>query len=154
MRRQSDVALMNRVRQLEAMADRRHEGGAKEAERQRRRAIRHTCKVAIERLLGHAAGVSEDWSVDAIRIKGKLLDLSLEGASIFTQDAMDTGQQLRLMIELRDRTRINTAADVRWVKAIPEKGGYASGVHFKHVDPPQRKRLAKFLNHLDDTAGL
>ncbi len=105
-------------------------------------------------LIGHAAGHADAWSVDAIKVNGRVLDLSGGGASLFTKQAFETGQQLRLTIKLRDGTLINTNAAVRWVKTVPQKGAYASGVQFEHVSDKDRKKITKFIAELDDTSGL
>lgn len=153
-RRKADKELWQRICELEAIVDRRTVGASKDAKRNRRRAIRHNCKVGIQMLIGHAAGGSDDWSVDAIKIKGRLLDLSTGGASLFTKERMDTGQELRLAIELPDGPVVQTTAVVRWVKHVAEKGGYASGVQFGHVPGKEQKHIAKFLDELDATLGL
>ena len=154
-RRQADRELLQRLQgQAQTSTDDRRAAEGKEAQRTRRRTIRHTCKVAIEMLIGYSAGNSDDWSVDAVKVGGRILDLSPDGASLFTKQPLETGQELRLAIELRDASKISTNAVVRWVKAIPEKGGYASGVQFGEVTRKDRKRITKFLDELDATAGL
>jgi len=153
-RRRADKELLDRVRQLEAMAERRGAPEGKELQRARRRAIRHTCKVDIDMLIGHAAGFSDEWSVDAIKIEGRLLDLSPGGASLLTRQQFGIGDELLLAIQLRDGSLINTRATVRWVKSVPEKGAYASGVQFGHVSDKDHANIEKFLKELDATAGL
>jgi len=148
-RRESDRQLMEKITRLQKAGD-----GGKAERRKRRHAIRHTCNVTIEVLIGHAAGNSEEWSVDGLKIAGRLLDLSADGASLFTKHNLETGQELRLAIDLHGKSTINTMATVRWLKAIPEKGGYASGTQFGHVSDKDRKALTKFLEELDRTAGL
>ncbi|MCP4644264.1 MAG: PilZ domain-containing protein [bacterium] len=153
-RRQSDRDLLVRVKELEAAGDRRGDSASHEAERKRRRAIRHTCKVGIQKQMRHSAGTSDVWSVDAIKLKGRLLDLSAQGASLFTREILDTGDELRLAIELPKGPVINTVCTVRWVKSLPEKGGYASGVQFLRVPTKDKRPLVKYLAELDQTAGL
>ncbi|MBN2308106.1 MAG: PilZ domain-containing protein [Candidatus Hydrogenedentes bacterium] len=153
-RRTADKELLQRMQQLKALADRRGEFGRKDAERVRRRTIRHTCKVGIQMEIGYAGGGSDTWTVDAVDLKGRLLDLSHEGASVFTRQPLETGQQLRLAVELRDGSAFHTKAAVRWVKAIPEKNGSASGVQFLHLTKKDQKALDAFLSELDVTAGL
>lgn len=154
-RRAADKELMQRVQVLQAAVDRR--GAAEEqeaAEKRKRHAVRHNCKVAIKMVLRHAAGGSNEWSVDAIRVEGRVLDLSVGGASLFTKQPFDTGQELRLTILLRDGTKINTNAMVRWVKSVPQKGGSASGVQFVEVLEKDQQALNKFLRELSETSGL
>lgn len=126
----------------------------KAARRKRRHIVRHQCKIDIGMVIGHAPGNSNDWTIDTIKVQGVLLDLSAEGASIFTKQRFDTGQQLRLAIKLRSRTEINADATVCWLKAVPEKGGFASGVKFASLSAKEEKTLAKFLKKLEATAGI
>ncbi len=150
-RRRADQELLYKLKELQEKVDRRSGG---EAEKKRRRAIRHNCKVSIKMAIGHAAGFSDEWSVDAVKVEGRVLDLSAGGASLFTKQAFDTGQELRLTIKLRDGSKIATNATVRWVKAVPEKGAYASGVQFAEVPDKDRRKIDHFLQELDATAGL
>lgn len=153
-RREADRHILKRVKRLQKLVDRRSNFDAEDAQRKRRRAIRHNCKVAIKMLIGHAAGVSDQWSVDAIKVEGRVLDLSAEGASLYTKQAFEAGQELRLTITLRDRSKIVTSAVVRWVKAVPEKNAYASGVEFAKVGVQDQTKIMEFLRELDESAGL
>jgi c-di-GMP-binding flagellar brake protein YcgR len=155
-RRVADRELQQKAQQLQAMADRRALSSAEQeaAEKRKRHAIRHNCKVAIKMLIGHAAGSSDSWSVDAIKVDGRVLDLSAGGASLFTKQPFETGQELRLTIQLRDGSKINTNALIRWIKSIPQKGGYASGVQFVEVSEKDRRAISKFLVELSETSGL
>lgn len=152
-RRQADRDLLQRVQALQAQADRRG-GGHDDSEHARRRAIRHNCTVAISMLIGHASGYSDTWDVTSIRIKGRILDLSETGASLFTEQPLETNQELQLVVKLRDASEIHTHASVRWVKHVPEKGAYASGVQFIHVSEKDQVKIRKFLQELDATLGL
>ncbi len=151
LRRESDKALIDRVRELETRFAEFAE--KKECKRKRRHVIRHTCKVKIQMLIGHAAGYSNDWDFDAVAIPGRLLDLNTDGAQLFTKQRFETGQHLRLTIELRDGARIHAPADIRWVRDLPEKGGFCSGVAFKGLANADRKAVTAFLRELDASAG-
>ncbi|MDQ1256868.1 MAG: PilZ protein [Candidatus Hydrogenedentes bacterium] len=105
-------------------------------------------------LISHSSGYSETWTVDAIRIEGRVLDLSGGGASLFTKQSFETGQELRLTIKMREGEKISTNAVVRWVKAVPDKGAFASGVQFKEVSKSDAERIEAFLKYLDKSAGL
>jgi len=160
-RRRSDIEvrdylrqLETRVQQMEAMVDCRGGADSEETERKRRRAIRHTCNVSIEMLIGHRSGLSEDWAIDAVKIKGRLLDLSASGASLYTKERFEPGQELRLGIQLPDESLIATRGAVRWVKALDNKDGFASGVQFGHLAEKDARNLRRFLKELDATAGL
>jgi len=154
-RRESDRALREQLAHLKAQLAQGSGDDASHAQRQqRRRIIRHECRVGIEMLIGHAAGHSEQWSMDAIKLKGRVLDLSHDGASIFTRQRFETGQELRLTIAIGEKSHIHTNAVVRWVKDVPEKAGYASGVQFKAVAAKDQKQIDRFLQELDATVGL
>ncbi|MBX7256723.1 MAG: PilZ domain-containing protein [Candidatus Hydrogenedentes bacterium] len=152
-RRAADRELRIDYERFRALAEECSSGGH-EIRRKRRHVIRHTCQVAIEMMIGMAAGASDVWSVSAVKIKGKLLDLSLEGASLFTSQPLETGQELKLTIALRNGARISAASVVRWIKAVPEKGGFASGAQFRGLTDDAKRQLAKFLAELDQTVGL
>ena len=153
-RRQYDRELLQRVGQLVQPSDRRTKTEGDDAKRKRRRAVRHNCKVGIKMPIKHSAGTSDTWSHDSIKVDGRLLDLSPEGASLFTKQPFETAQELQLAIMLQDKTKISTMAVVRWVKSIPEKKGFASGVRLMDVAEKDQKRIIKFLDRLDATAGL
>jgi c-di-GMP-binding flagellar brake protein YcgR len=153
-RRQADQKLLQRVKELEALTDRRVESGRDEAGHMRRRAIRHNCTVGISMSVGHSSGYLDTWTVDSVKVPGRLLDLSPGGAALFTEQRFETGQELQLTIGLRDGSEIHTKAAIRWVKVVPQKGGYASGVQFSQVSGKDQTKIAEFLAELDATAGL
>jgi len=157
-RRHADRELLKRVAELQSMLDRRGESGA-ESKREsaghaRRQIIRHNCKVAIAVKVGVSSGYGDTWDVASVRVKGRILDLSTGGASLFTEQRFETGQELALVIRLRDGEDIHANSTVRWVKMVPQKGGYASGVQFTHMSDKDRRLLGKFLTELEQTAGL
>ena len=153
-RREADRRLVKRVKHLQQMVDRRSNFEAEEAQRKLRRAIRHRCRASIKMLIGHAAGASDAWAVDVVRVDGRVLDLSAEGASLFTKQAFEAGQQLRVTIKLREGVNIETEAVVRWVKAVPEKAAYATGVQFAKVSNQDQEKIMEFLHVLDANLGL
>lgn len=118
-------------------------------ERDRRRTIRHQCKVHIKMVIRCAAGLSDEWSVDELEIKGRLLDLSIEGAAVLTKQNFDVCQQLRLTILVPDGGPIATTGTVRWAKSIPKKNAFASGVEFKGLSDEGLKIIKAFLDKLD-----
>jgi hypothetical protein len=146
-----DHALQARMHELEAQHT--EYAGKKEHKRKRRHVIRHTCKVKIQMLIGHAAGYSNDWDFDAVAIPGRILDLNIDGAQLFTKQRLETGQNLRLAIELRVGQQIHTPANIRWVRDLPEKGGFCSGVAFKGLVDADRKAVTAFLQELEASAG-
>lgn len=155
-RREEDRAMREQLDHYARAMEQRvpDKASSDQTKRSRRRAVRHNCKVAIRMSIGHAAGHDDTWSVDTLKVDGRLLDLSTEGASLFTKDPFQTAQNLQLVIELQDKTKISAKAVVRWVKAVPKKGGYASGVRLMDLATKDQKRIASFLSKLDATAGL
>lgn len=151
LRRQADNAVKERVRELEAQIV--ELGGRKELRRKRRHVIRHTCQVRIQMLIGHAAGYSNDWDFDAVAIPGRLLDLNTDGAQLFTKQRLETGQHLRLAIKLRNGQEIHMPADIRWVRHLPEKGGFCAGVAFNGLADADSRIVTAFLQELDASAG-
>lgn len=154
-RRQADVALIRRVRELELQVERRKESRRDEAGHARRRVIRHNCTVDISMRVRYSSGNSDVWNVDLVKVSGRLLDLSPAGAALFTKDSYDAGQELQLSIKLHGRSdAIEADGVVRWVKIVPKKGGYAVGVQFKRVSSGDQKKIADFLADLDASVGL
>lgn len=152
-RRDADRSLWARIQELELQVDRRSQ--TSEDKHARRRAIRHNCTVLIHLNMQYASGGPVDtWQDASIKIKGRVLDLSAGGASLFTHEQLEIAQTLRMTIILNDNVQINVGGQVRWVKAIPEKKGYASGVQFQNATENDRVLIARFLNQLDATAGL
>jgi c-di-GMP-binding flagellar brake protein YcgR len=152
-RRKDDHALLAQLREAQN-ASPGETSATKELVRARRRAIRHNCKVGINMLIKHRQGMSDTWSTDTFAVEGRILDLSIEGASLYTKKQLDTHQELRLVIQLEDKTSIQSEAIVRWVKAASQKGGYTSGVAFTKVSGKDQKKIQKFLKVLDETFGL
>ena len=151
-RRQADHQLLLRMRELESAS--RNCEVSHEAKRARRHAIRHSCAVAISVAMGYTSGYADTWTVESAKIPGRILDLSEGGASLFTKQRFETGQQLGLAIRLRGGAIINTKSVIRWVKDAPEKGGFALGVQFCGVAAKDQSQITKFLAELDATLGL
>jgi len=149
LRRQADRELLEKLERQAALIEQLKAPSDKQIKRERRHAIRHECKVSIQMLIGTSAGFSNDWAVDSIEIKGRLLDLSMGGASLLTKQSFETGQRLRLTVFLGGSAKISANAAVRWVKAIPEKGAHASGLEFTGLADKDRKTLTKFFKRLD-----
>ena len=148
-RRHADRELFEKPREQEAPIASNDVSGIKAAERDRRRTIRHECKVHIKMVIRCAAGLSDEWSVDELEVKGRLLDLSIEGAAVLTKQNFDVAQQLRLTILVPDGGPIATTGTVRWVKSIPKKNAFASGVEFKGLSDEGLKTIKAFLDKLD-----
>ena len=154
MRRKADRDLMLRLQELSAGREHHGGGASEEIHRLRRHAIRHNCQAVIRLQMGFSSGGSDTWSVEAFKVKGRILDLSKGGASLFTQDSFQTGQELLITIILKDSTEIDVKALVRWIKSVPEHHGYASGIQFAHVANKDATRIERFLEQLDATVGL
>ena len=134
--------------------DRRNEFGSEDAEKKRRYTIRHNCQAKISMRIGYLIGGSQDWSAESVTTKGRVLDLSTLGAALFTRESFGDGQELQVTIKTRDGSKIKADGIVRWVRPIPDKGGYATGVEFTHVDSSDQMKIRNFLRDLDATLGL
>lgn len=153
LRRQSDREVIQELEELRARGaqmlsgDRRH----------RRRAIRHYCKVHMALKFSYQVGDGEDDSATKIeehRIKGRILDLSPEGCAIFTAQNMDIGQELRLILSLRDGQRVPAEGIIRWTRVVSRQDGFASGVEFLNLSEEDHQQILDFLNELDETMGM
>jgi len=150
-RRSADRALYARVSDLETQSDRRKDDDGGHL---RRRTIRHNCEVSISIKVGHTSGFTDTWTYDHIKIPGRILDLSEHGCAVFTQQSFETGQELQLVIKLRNGAEIGALATIRWVKSADKKGGNVSGAQFSQVAEKDVRKLTKFLKELDASLGL
>lgn len=150
-RRQADRELLEKA---EGPRDRRHDPETKEYRHKRRRAVRHNCQVRIALRIGQSSGWMDTWNVTEHPIKGRILDLSAEGCSLFSPQQLDIGQELSLVIQLRRGGEIRAGGVVRWTKAVRERRGFASGVEFTHIAAEERRRIGAFLQELDSSIGL
>jgi len=116
--------------------------------RERRRVIRQQCRVHIELIVRCSLGAGNEWSVNTIDVKGKLLDLSNDGAMVFTKDAFIYNQELRVTLFLPDESPVVTLAAVRWCKPLHDKGGHASGIRFRNTSPKGVVSIEHFLERL------
>lgn len=126
----------------------------KTMKRERRRAIRHQCRVLIEMLVRCESGLTGDRTTNTIEVKGRLLDLSAEGVMLQTRQDFSVGQELRLTIFLPDRPTVVAATSVRWCKPLPEKEReFASGALFLTMTREGMNTIEAFLNDLMHAAG-
>ena len=156
-RRLADRQVIERLRELESglsAGQRAEDDAAREQRHLRRRAIRHECKVRIALEVVHSTGHLDTWTADQYHVKGRLLDLSASGASLFTKEALGIGQRLALIIQLPQGGEVRARGEVRWSKGVPNRDGYASGVQFEQTGAQDRQRITRFLSHLDATIGL
>lgn len=135
---------------MEALAGREESGAGTGANQkhERRRIIRQRCRVQIELIVRCTLGAGNEWSVNTINVKGKLLDLSDDGAMIFTKEAFVDNQELRVTLYLPDEAPVVTLAGVRWCKPLQDKGGNASGIRFRNMHPKGIASVKRFLQRL------
>lgn len=119
-----------------------------------RRAIRHHCTVQIALTGGIQSGRSDVWSPVQFSVKGRMLDLSSSGCSVFTREPFEAGQQVGLNIVLDEEGGVSCRASARWTKALQEKGGYATGFQFVELAGDGLRKVEVFLKRMDATAGL
>ncbi len=150
-RRQADRSLLSRVQQLEEFSQ-----GADTKERRhlRRQAIRHNCSLKVSLKIRHSMHAEDIWSVDEHPIKGKLYDLSYDGALILTANMLEIGQELNLAITLRTHGDIRAIAVVRWNRAVEHAKGFAAGVQITQIQESDSRRLRAFLNDMEKSIGL
>ena len=112
--------------------------------------IRREVKVVIEMIVRCYVAATDDSSTEYVEVKGRLLDLTTDGAMLMTKQGFDVGQELRLAIVIPDQPRVSLRAVVRWVKPIPDKNLFAPGVQF--IDPPAKgvDIIKRFLRQLGD----
>lgn len=123
-------------------------------DRKLRQAIRHTCKAVINLDISHKSGISDEWTTDRQTLRGRVLDLSEGGASLFTKYELQPGAKFMLGVKIYDGSIIEAQAQVRWSKYKEAKDGYATGAEFTQIDAKNLKRLKTFLTELDATLGM
>jgi hypothetical protein len=133
---------------------RRETNGDVTPERKRRHVIRHNCEAVVEMQMGVVLESGKDWSVNTIKTKARVLDLSMQGCAVFTKKGFEEGQKLRVLITVQDGTKITGEGVACWNKHISEKNGHATGVQFTKISPADLQRVAKFLTDLEKTLGL
>ena len=156
-RRRQDREWLARLQELESGAlagQRREDGQDREQRHLRRRAIRHECKVRIVLDVAHSSGNLDTWTQSRYHVKGRMLDLSVDGASVFTREALTIGQAVGLEIAIQQGDVFQVRGQVRWSKGVDQRDGFASGVQFERITPHDRQRIGKYLCHLDETIGL
>ena len=94
---------------------------------------------------------------DVPGIKGRVIDLSMDGAGlhteVFTRQPFDVGDHIQIAVELSDKSYIKAEAEIRWMRPGRQKGVYATGVLFLRMDNEDRKKLNQFLSELDRALG-
>ena len=92
---------------------------------------------------------------DAIR--ASVMDLSLNGAGmrvvVLTSQPYRAGDTIHVEIELSDTSTIDSVAEVKWTKPLPEDVGYYLGVEFLKISDKEKDRLNQFLAELGKEAS-
>ena len=125
----------------------------KQHKRSMRRAIRHTCKAILEIEFSYQSDNSDEWITSHQKIKGRVLDLSDDGAAFFIRHAATTNQHINFRIDLFDGANITGQGQVRWVKKQESAKGFSLGVQFSQMDEVNTSRVHSFLAELDATLG-
>jgi len=130
----------------------------REQRHRRRRTIRHDCKVQIALRVAFSENDPREghdtWTVSEHAVKGRLLDLSHDGCSVFVKQPLEIGQALSLKIALKSGVTVPAQGVVRWTRAIHEHSGYGSGIQFASLSAEGRKEILKYLDYLERTIGL
>jgi hypothetical protein len=149
-RRQADRELAGRMQQMETTGDSDMD---KERRHLYRQAIRHNCTLQVAIRFKHTMGNSDVWSASEQGIKGKLQDLSDNGAMVVTEHQLEIGQELSLRVKLRTGGEVNAIGAVRWTKLVEHAKFFASGVQFTQLADSDGKRLRSFLTEMIKTVG-
>lgn len=91
---------------------------------------------------------------DAIR--ASVMDLSRNGAGmrvvVLTSQPYRVDDTIHIEIELSDGSAIDSMAEVKWTKPLPENVGYYLGVEFSEISDKDKNRLNQFLAELGKEA--
>lgn len=125
----------------------------KQQQRALHRAIRHTCKAVLDIEFSYQTPGEDEWVKSKQEVKGRVLDLSNEGAAFFIRHSATAEQTFNFRIDLFDGSNIQGAAQVRWVKQQASAKGFSVGVQFVQIDEVNATRIKNFLFELDATLG-
>ena len=150
LRRQADRAIQKRMEELEIW---RGDVPQSELRQRRRHAIRHNCTIQISLKVRHAPK-GDTWVSEDHPIKGKVLDLSVEGSAVFLTQPLDIGQRVSVLITMRSGSKVHARGVVRWARAVTKRQGYACGVQFEQLEFKDFQLIQVFLKELEETIGL
>lgn len=123
------------------------------ARHERRRILHHECKVQIKMIIRCDSVLSGDSSTNAIEVKGRLLDLGIEGAILHTKEDFEPKQALQLTIFLPGCPAVAVDASVRQSQPLPDKEGhFACVVRFVDLAKQGRRTIHSFLKSLNGSA--
>lgn len=148
-RRESDRQLV-----MEALERRKVDSNSKGHRRKLRRAIRHNCTVELDYEVVQQSEDSDTWKPTRHKLAGRMLDLSAEGAAVFTAHPLAMGQVSGLQIKVYDGRIIEANAEVRWIQRKEKKNGYIAGMKFVNLTSESKAAIDGFLQELDETLGL
>ncbi|MCK4249054.1 MAG: PilZ domain-containing protein [Candidatus Omnitrophica bacterium] len=119
---------------------------------ERRKRIRYKCNmdvITIIRVSKFAARYGSAEHVTAsVKMKAKVIDLSLGGAQIETEEILKSGTPVTIAIETPYSKKIKGKAIVVWVKKPKDMPIYNIGLEFRGLGWLQRFRLKRFIKWL------
>lgn len=96
-------------------------------------------------------------SLEGDGIRASVMDLSRNGAGmrvvVLTSQPYKVGDTINVEIELSDASTIDSVAEVKWTKPLPEEVGYYLGVEFLEISNKQKNRLNQFLAELGEVSS-
>ena len=123
----------------------------------RRRHVRYKCNMEVITMVRVSKstvryGTTEHVTA-SVKIRAKVIDLSLGGAQIETEEILKSGIPVKVNIETPYGKKITGRALVVWVKKPEKIPVYSIGLEFRELTWLQRfklKRFIKWLKFYDD----
>lgn len=118
----------------------------------RRRHVRYKCNMDVVTMIRVSKstvryGAAEHVTA-SLKMRAKVIDLSLGGAQIETEEILKSGTQVKINIETPYGKKINSKAVVAWVKKPKALPVYNVGLEFHKLSWLQRFKLKRFIKWL------
>lgn len=121
--------------------------------RLRQRAIRRRSKVVLDRKGGGCEDLSDPRIHENPSTPAKLLELSREGAAVFTKAPLCMGETLALILTLGKGDSLRAIAEVIGGKKVEKHGGYMAKFNFLCPNPEQVETIDCFLVEIDSAVA-
>ncbi len=82
-----------------------------------------------------------------LKAKARSKNLRQNGICLITEEALEVGSHLYLVISLSDAKETEAYGKVVWSKRVDLKS-YESGIEFWHIEEMDTEKISKYLNNL------
>lgn len=121
--------------------------------RLRRRAIRHRSKVLLDRKDGGCKHLSNPRIGINHSTPARLIELSTQGAAVFTKAPLCMGESLALTLTLGAGDPLREVGEVIGRKKVEKHGGYLAKLKFLRPNPEHAEAVDSFLIEIDSVVA-